>query len=208
VPEDKKATLIPAGWFEMWADATFATDPAGGGKTLRAPNGVVQDGFDYWGASPPKAIYDPAEITAPVLLVLGKWDHDTPPYMAQALFPLLTNAAWRRHVVLSEGTILLEKNRVLLPGGAGAGTHRDTIARRSIGAMLQLLSTRGHAGFSSGCTANATSSSWTIDPVCARIEQSRKCQAVRRGRRTRASNQGREAGGTAFLGTGRESRPF
>lgn len=36
--------------------------------------------------------------------------------MAQALFPLLTNAAWKRHVVLSEGThsILLEKNRVLL----------------------------------------------------------------------------------------------
>lgn len=26
-PEDKKATLIPPGWFEAWADATFATDP-------------------------------------------------------------------------------------------------------------------------------------------------------------------------------------
>jgi pimeloyl-ACP methyl ester carboxylesterase len=116
VPEDKKTTLIPAGWFEMWADATFATDPAGGGKTLRAPNGVVQDGLDYWGASPPKAFYDPGKITAPVLLVLGEWDRDTPPYMAQALFPLLTNAAWKRHVVLSEGThtILLEKNRMLL----------------------------------------------------------------------------------------------
>src|SRR5262245_34318 len=46
VPEDKKATLIPDGWFDTWADATFATDPAGGGKTLRAPNGVVQDGLD------------------------------------------------------------------------------------------------------------------------------------------------------------------
>lgn len=116
VPEDKKATLIPAGWFDMWADATFATDPAGGGKTLRAPNGVVQDGVDYWGALPPKAFYDPARIAAPVLLVLGEWDQDTPPYMAQALFPLLTNAAWKRHVVLSESThtILLEKNRMLL----------------------------------------------------------------------------------------------
>ena len=29
VPEDKKANLIPAGWFDAWADATFATDPAG-----------------------------------------------------------------------------------------------------------------------------------------------------------------------------------
>ena len=116
VPEDKKATLIPAGWFEMWADATFATDPAGGGTTLRAPNGVVQDGLDYWGATPPKAVYDPAKIAAPVLLVLGEWDRDTPPYMAQALFPLLTKAAWKRQVMLSEGThtILLERNRMLL----------------------------------------------------------------------------------------------
>ena len=29
VPEDKKANLIPAGWFDAWADATFATDPVG-----------------------------------------------------------------------------------------------------------------------------------------------------------------------------------
>ena len=30
VPEAAKASLIPSGWFEQWADATFATDPAGG----------------------------------------------------------------------------------------------------------------------------------------------------------------------------------
>ena len=116
VPDDKKATLIPAGWFDSWADATFATDPNGEGKTLRAPNGVIQDGLDYWGATPPKAYWDPAKIASPVLLVLGEWDRDTPPYMAQALYPLLTNAAWKRHVVLSDGThtILMEKNRVLL----------------------------------------------------------------------------------------------
>jgi pimeloyl-ACP methyl ester carboxylesterase len=116
VPDDKKAALIPAGWFDMWADATFATDPKGEGKTLRAPNGVVQDGLDFWGATPPKPYWDPAKITSPVLLVLGEWDRDTPPYMAQALYPLLTNAAWKRHVVLSEGThtIVMEKNRVLL----------------------------------------------------------------------------------------------
>jgi pimeloyl-ACP methyl ester carboxylesterase len=116
VPEEKKAELIPAGWFDMWADVTFATDPKGEGKTLRAPNGVVQDGLDYWGATPPKQFYEPAKITVPVLLVLGEWDRDTPPYMAQALYPLLTNAPWKRHVVLSEGThtIVLEKNRMLL----------------------------------------------------------------------------------------------
>ena len=116
VPEDKKASLIPAGWFDMWADATFATDPKGEGKTLRAPNGVVQDGLDFFGATPPKAYWDPDKITSPVLLVLAEWDRDLPPYMAQTLYPLLTRAAWKRHVVLSEGThtIVMEKNRVLL----------------------------------------------------------------------------------------------
>ena len=29
VPEDKQAALIPPGWFEQWADATWATDPVG-----------------------------------------------------------------------------------------------------------------------------------------------------------------------------------
>ena len=116
VPEDKKATLIPAGWFEAWADTTFATDPKGGGKTLRAPNGVIQDGQEFFGATPPKLYWDPEKLTAPTLLVLGEWDKDTPPYMAQTLFPLLTKAAWKRLAMLSEGThtIMMEKNRVLL----------------------------------------------------------------------------------------------
>jgi pimeloyl-ACP methyl ester carboxylesterase len=29
VPEGRKGTLIPAGWFDAWANATFATDPDG-----------------------------------------------------------------------------------------------------------------------------------------------------------------------------------
>ena len=53
VPEDKKAALIPAGWFDAWADATWATDPEGA-KTnppvLRAPNGVMQDSAEFWSA--------------------------------------------------------------------------------------------------------------------------------------------------------------
>jgi pimeloyl-ACP methyl ester carboxylesterase len=117
VPEDKKATPIPAGWFDQWADATFASDPEGAKMNppaLRAPNGVVQDGLDYFGAGKP--YYDPARITAPTLLVLGEWDRDTPPYMAQTLFPLLTNSPGKRFVMLAEGThtIIMEKNRIKL----------------------------------------------------------------------------------------------
>jgi pimeloyl-ACP methyl ester carboxylesterase len=117
VPEDKKATLIPAGWFDAWADATFATDPVGAKASppfLRAPNGVVQDSNEYWSAG--KAYYDPAKITVPTLLVQAEWDRDLPPYMAQTLFPLLVNAPGKRYVMLPEGThtIIMEKNRMML----------------------------------------------------------------------------------------------
>ena len=57
-----------------------------------------------------------AKLAAPTLLVVGELDQDCPPYMAQALFPLLVNAKWRRLTLLSDGThgILLEKHRMLL----------------------------------------------------------------------------------------------
>jgi alpha-beta hydrolase superfamily lysophospholipase len=74
----------------------------------------VQDTADYWSAG--KAYYDPAKITVPTLLVQAEWDRDTPPYMAQTLFPLLTNAPDKRYVLLAEGThtIMMEKNRLKL----------------------------------------------------------------------------------------------
>jgi pimeloyl-ACP methyl ester carboxylesterase len=117
VPEDKKAALIPAGWFERWADETWASDPEGAKQSppvIRAPNGVQQDSAEYWSAG--KAYYDPAKITVPTLLVVAEWDRDTPPYMAQTLFPLLTNAPGKRYVALAEGThtIVMEKNRLKL----------------------------------------------------------------------------------------------
>ena len=117
VPEDKKAELIPPGWFEAWADATFASDPEGARMNppvLRAPNGVVQDGNEYWSAGKP--LYDPAKITVPTILLVGEWDRDTPPYMAQALFPLVTNAPAKKLVMFGEAThtIIMEKNRMQL----------------------------------------------------------------------------------------------
>jgi pimeloyl-ACP methyl ester carboxylesterase len=117
VPEDKKATLIPAGWFDAWADATFATDPEGAKANppyIRAPNGVMADSAEYWTAGKP--YYDPAKVTVPTLLVHAEWDRDTPPYMAQTLFPLLVNAPGKRYVALPEGThtIIMEKNRLML----------------------------------------------------------------------------------------------
>jgi pimeloyl-ACP methyl ester carboxylesterase len=115
VPENKKADLIPAGWFEQWADATWQTDPVGSKQTppvIRAPNGVLQDLRTYWTAG--KAHYDPADIHVPTLIIHAEWDADLPSDQAQAYFAKLTNAPYKRFVELGEGThsIIMEKNRM------------------------------------------------------------------------------------------------
>ena len=115
VPDDKKADLIPPGVFEAWADATFATDPAGAKQTppiLRAPNGTTQDSRDYWLAG--KRLYEPSNITVPTLLIHAEWDADLPSYQTAAYFAELKNAPYKRWVELGEGThtVMLEKNRM------------------------------------------------------------------------------------------------
>jgi pimeloyl-ACP methyl ester carboxylesterase len=121
VAPDKQKDLIPAGWFEAWADATWKSDPkamAQNPPMLRAPNGVVADGQRYWAAGPGKATmpYNAADIRVPTLLIKAEWDQDTPAYMAQTLFPLLTGAPYKRYVEIGEGThtVIMEKNRMSL----------------------------------------------------------------------------------------------
>jgi pimeloyl-ACP methyl ester carboxylesterase len=117
VPEDKKADLIPPGWFDAWADATFASDPVGAASTppvLRAPNGVVADGREFWGAGKP--LYDPAEIRVPTFLAHAEWDAELPNYMLYAYFAELANVPYKRYVQIGEGThtVIMEKNRMQL----------------------------------------------------------------------------------------------
>jgi pimeloyl-ACP methyl ester carboxylesterase len=115
VAEDKKADLIPAGWFEQWADATWATDPESAKQSpsmLRAPNGVLADLRAYWMAGKPQ--YDPGDIKVPTLLIHAEWDADLPSYQTQAYFAKLTHTPYKRFVELGEGThtIMMEKNRM------------------------------------------------------------------------------------------------
>ena len=72
VPEHKQASLIPPGWFDQWADLTWATDPDGGKQSppvVRAPNGTVADTTEYWSSG--KTMYDPSKITVPTLIAIG-----------------------------------------------------------------------------------------------------------------------------------------
>ena len=112
VPQAKVKELIPAGWFDAWADATFATDPWGATQdppVLRAPNGVILDFHRFW-HDDGEPTWDPVRITAPVLMVQGEWDQDTPPYMSEAVFPELTKCPvealhghWRGHAYAHAG---------------------------------------------------------------------------------------------------------
>jgi pimeloyl-ACP methyl ester carboxylesterase len=117
VPEAKKADLIPAGWFEAWADATFASDAVGAKMVppvLRAPNGVILDRREFWAAG--KALYDPGDIRVPTFLAHAEWDADLPSYMLYAYFAKLSNAPYKRYVEIGEGThtVMMEKNRMQL----------------------------------------------------------------------------------------------
>jgi pimeloyl-ACP methyl ester carboxylesterase len=116
VPQDKQADLIPAGWFEAWARATFppASNGASGLGLLRAPNGVFADFRAYWNAGKP--MYDPGEIRVPTFLAHGEWDADAPDDMLYAVFARLTHTPYKRYVQIGEGThtVMMEKNRMQL----------------------------------------------------------------------------------------------
>jgi pimeloyl-ACP methyl ester carboxylesterase len=117
VTEDKQADLIPDGWFQQWADATWATDPVGAKENppvVRAPNGVLQDFRDYWIAGKPQ--YDPADIHVPTLIIHAEWDADLPSDQAQGYFAKLTHTPYKRLIEIGEGThsVIMEKNRMQL----------------------------------------------------------------------------------------------
>lgn len=114
VPEDAATKLVPPGVFDAFWQAAQATDPRGAAMNppvLRAPTGVVFDASRYWMKKTPT--WDPGKIECPVLIVIGEWDADTPPSMANTIFPLLTRAKSKRLALLGRGThtMALESER-------------------------------------------------------------------------------------------------
>lgn len=115
VPEENIDTLIPDGWFDAWATATWESDPQSASSgLLRAPNGVIHDIRNYWMQG--KTTWNPSDIRVPTLVIGGHWDRDTPPYMAQSVLERLTHAAATRRVEIGEAThtVIMEKNRMQL----------------------------------------------------------------------------------------------
>lgn len=117
IPAQRVEEISPTAWFDQWWQGNLATDPVGAKQNppvLRSPNGVLKDIVDYWGIG--KATWEPEKIRVATLLILAEWDQDTPLYMAQEVFTKLTNAPYKRHVVIGEGThaVALEKNRMHL----------------------------------------------------------------------------------------------
>lgn len=117
IPANRVEEISPTAWFEQWWAGNVATDPQGAAQNppvVRAPNGVIKDLAEFWTKG--RSTYDPADIRVPTLIVLGEWDRDTPPYMAQEVFGRLTNSPDKRMVMLGEGThaMVLEKNRMKL----------------------------------------------------------------------------------------------
>lgn len=117
IPAQRVEEISPSAWFDTWWQGNLASDPAGAKQNppvVRAPNGVLKDIVDYWGAG--KATWEPEKIRVPTLLILAEWDQDTPLYMAQEVFVKLVNTPYKRHVVIGEGThaVALEKNRMHL----------------------------------------------------------------------------------------------
>lgn len=113
-PEAERAALFPPGWFEHWADATFATDPEGVRRVpsvLRVPNGAAADARESWAAGRPW--FDPARVTAPTLVTVAEWDAAAPPARTLGLFQALSASPGKRFVVLDRGThgIMLQRNR-------------------------------------------------------------------------------------------------
>lgn len=105
VPHDQSDDLLPAGWFDHWAEVTAATDADARPGFLRAPSGCVADVREHWTAGRP--LYDPASITAPTLIVRGAWDVDVRRDMALDLFDRLTGARERANLEVAEATHMM-----------------------------------------------------------------------------------------------------
>lgn len=106
------AHYVPAGTdpvfdprhFALWGPAYLASDSTSGTRSptsVAVPGGPNADIAEAWSGRLP---YDPARITAPVLIVRGEWDTVTRDADARWLYDALVRAPLKRDVKISRGT--------------------------------------------------------------------------------------------------------
>lgn len=110
------APVLPREWFDPWVAAYLASDPEAALRdppAVKVPYGPVADAEAACAGILP---YDPAQVTAPTLIVRGEWDHWPTDTDAQWLFRSLANAADKRDVKIARGTHVmhLEASRMAL----------------------------------------------------------------------------------------------
>ncbi|MET0388103.1 MAG: alpha/beta hydrolase [Polyangiales bacterium] len=117
VPPERAEEINPSAWFERWWALNLRYDTQGSQRNppiVRAPSGGQQDFTDFW--SQGKSPWDPSQVRAPTLVIVGEWDQNTPVDNAKTVHGLLTHAASRELKILPEAThfAILEKNRAAL----------------------------------------------------------------------------------------------
>jgi alpha-beta hydrolase superfamily lysophospholipase len=108
-----RAPAIERVAFDAWMERYLASDPTHGERetgSVKVPAGPVADFADMMSG---KALYDPAAITVPTLVLRGEWDAVTTENDATALYAALTAAPIKRMVWINGGThrIHLERSR-------------------------------------------------------------------------------------------------
>lgn len=96
--------VLDARHFAEWGPAYVASDPTSRTRTpasVKVPDGPDADVAEAWSGH---LQYDPAAITAPVLIVRGEWDGVTTDADARQLYDRLTHARLKRDVKISRAT--------------------------------------------------------------------------------------------------------
>ena len=87
-----------------WCQQTLACDPKSAETgVLRAPTGVIEDYMRVRNSG--EDWYDPGQITASVLVVVGELDEETTSAQGQQLFTRLTAAATKELCVIGQCTL-------------------------------------------------------------------------------------------------------
>jgi pimeloyl-ACP methyl ester carboxylesterase len=111
-----KPDVLDASAYAAWAEAYLKSDPTSAGRTpptVKIPNGREADTADIERG---RFTYDPGEIRAPTLIVMGEFDAIATFQGAQWLLKSLRQAPQRRLVVIGRGshTIQYEAERTQL----------------------------------------------------------------------------------------------